>query len=186
MTEIIDDYIVRNEGRFTASKLKLFGKNPEEFYLQYVKKIYIPNKKRHFIFGNAFDYLMTCRILYGNNAAYDYENNPLFDLAMGVQVKQRERQEIPEDQYRLTKRLETYYMDEGLVVDDLKKELLAIPQEDRYGYSDGAIKKAGLHELRRLFYKDPSKKKVRLTPGEADKLMGMYREVIRQPKMDMF
>lgn len=189
---IIDDYLEKNDWYLTASKLKVFAKNPEEYRLQYVKKIVIPSDKRHFVMGTAFDDLITYRIQYWNNERYKYETeeglavNPFFELAMWVQIKLKEDENVDSSMLWMKKWLEKYYMDEWLVVDDLKRELLKIPEEKRYWYTDWAIKSLKLDQLRYVYYRDPGKKKIRLTPGEAEKIMWMYREVLRQPKMDMF
>lgn len=82
-------------------------------------------------------------------------------------------------------RLEKYYIDEGLVVDELKAELLARPLEKRYNYSDSAIRLAKLPMLRWLYYQDPEQKKIRLTPWEGESIVWMYREASRQKIIDL-
>ena len=189
---LLDDYLEKNDWYITASKLKVFAKNPEEYFLQYVQKIRLEEKKRHFVMWNAFDDLITYRIKYGNNERYKYETeeglaiNPFFDLAMWVQIQIKDNQNLDDDMLRMKKWLQKYYMDEGLVVDDLKRELIKLPEDQRFWYSDWAIKSLKLDQLRYIYYKDPWKQKIRLTPGEAKIIMWMYREVLRQPKMDMF
>lgn len=66
------------------------------------------------------------------------------------------------------------------------EELKRRPLEKRGGYSEYAIEKLKLPELRAIYYKDPANKKVRLTPAEARDILGMYAEALRQPKMKMF
>lgn len=66
-------YLDQNRGFFTASKLKCYKKNPEEYYLQYVKEVHVEKNERHFIIGTAFDDLVTYRQVYGMNRVYDYE-----------------------------------------------------------------------------------------------------------------
>lgn len=79
-------YIEENRGVITASKLKCFLRNPEEYYLQYVKEVDLEQEdKRHFIVGSAFDDLVS----YGEEFF-----------------------------------LEKYYIDEWLVVEDLKVKLI--------------------------------------------------------------
>lgn len=188
---IIDTYIQKNEGYITASKLKVFSRNPEEYFLQYVEKIQLEEKKRHFILGTAFDDLITARVQYGSNASYSYESsieegsNPLVELAYEVQVKMRHNEELIEDTKRLTVRLDKYYMDEWLVVEELRRAIISYPDELKYWLNDYAIKSMKLPELRHIYYRDPTKTKVRLTPWESKMILGMYREVLRQPKMDI-
>ena len=188
----VDDYLEKNDWYFTASKLKLFAKNPEEFRLQYVQKIRLDVKKRHFVMWNAFDDLVTYRVVYGNNMKYSYEteewlcDNPFYDVAMWLQIKLKSDTEIDDNMLWMKVWLSKYYMDEWLVTDDLKRKLLERPVDKRFWYSDWAIKKLKLPQLRWIYYNDPWDKKIRLTPWESKKIMWMYREVLRQPKMDMF
>lgn len=187
-----DQYVIANDWYITASKLKVFAKNPEEYKLQYIDKINIPTDARHFVLWTAFDDLVTYRIKYGNNQKYTYEteqglsDNPFFDIAMWLQIQLKENTVVDETQLRMKVRLSKYYMDEWLVTDWLKAELIKRPIDKRYWLTDIAIKKMKLPELRKVYYRDPSNVKVRLTPWEAQKVMWMYREVLRQPNMDMF
>lgn len=81
--------------------------------------------------------------------------------------------------------IEKYYIDDGLLVDELKAELIARPLEQRYNFSDSAIRQAKLPTLRRLYYNDAEQKKIRLTPGEGATIVWMYREASRQKIADI-
>lgn len=188
----VDDYVKKNDWYVTASKLKVFAKNPEEYKLQYVDKIKIEWTKRHFVIWNAFDDLVTYRVLYWNNEKYKYETeeglskNPFFDVAMWMQVQLKVDSEVDRNMIWMKKRLEKYYMDEWLVKAELQSKLKSRSIERRFWYTEAAINNMKLPELRRLYYLDAEEKKVRLTPWESEKIMWMYREILRQPKMDMF
>lgn len=54
-------YVQENDWFITASKLKCFLKNPQEYYLKYVAKIEIDTweEARHFVIGTAFDDLIS-------------------------------------------------------------------------------------------------------------------------------
>ena len=77
--------------------------------------------------------------------------------------------------------LNKYYIDEGLLVDELKAKLT-----EKYGDSVdwNEIKKLKLPELRFHYYKLWENDKIRLTEKEGRDIMGMYREVKRQPIAD--
>lgn len=81
--------------------------------------------------------------------------------------------------------MEKYYIDEGLLVEDLRQELLKKNPEDRYNWSDTAVRQAKLPVLRWLYYRDPAQKKVRLTPWEGDTIVWMYKESMRQKIADV-
>lgn len=81
--------------------------------------------------------------------------------------------------------MDRYYIDEWLVVDELRQELLKRPEDKRFWRSNWAVLKAKLPELRRLYYRDPGDKKIRLTPWEWKIVMWMYREACRQKLTDM-
>jgi hypothetical protein len=56
----LDNYVIYNRGRITASKLKCFRGNPKEYYLKYEKEMPVPRTTgRHFVIGNAFDDLVS-------------------------------------------------------------------------------------------------------------------------------
>lgn len=56
----MSSYVQENDWYITASKLKCFLKNPQEYYLKYVKKIEIEQEEaRHFVVGTAFDDLVS-------------------------------------------------------------------------------------------------------------------------------
>lgn len=136
-------YIQENDGYITASKLKCFLRNPQEYYLQYVKKIELEDEdKRCFVVWSAFDDLVS----YGEEYFLD-----------------------------------NYYIDDGLLVDELKEKLT----EKFWEYIENQeIKKMKLPELRFYFYKLNEKEKIRLTSKEGADIMGMYREIKRQPLAD--
>lgn len=138
-------YIQENDGFITASKLKCFLRNPQEYYIQYVKKVELEEgdeEKRHFVVWTAFDDLVSYW-----------------------------------EEFFLNK----YYIDEGLLVDELKAKLT-----EKYGDSVdwNEIKKLKLPELRFYYYKLWENDKIRLTEKEGRDIMGMYREVKRQPIAD--
>lgn len=138
-------YIQENDWYITASKLKCFLRNPQEYYLQYVKKVELEEgdeEKRHFVVWTAFDDLVSYW-----------------------------------EEFFLNK----YYIDEGLLVDELKAKLT-----EKYGeFVEGnEIKKLKLPELRFYYYKLWENDKIRLTEKEGRDIMGMYREVKRQPIAD--
>ena len=135
-------YIEKNRWYMTASKLKCFIKNPEEYKLQYIDEIEIEKseeKKRHFVIWSAFDDLVS----------------------------------FGEDYF-----LEKYYIDQWLVTDELKQELI------NKWHDPKEIKAMKLPELRALFYQEDVK--IRLTPAEWRDIMGMYSEVKRQPCFDFW
>lgn len=132
-------YIQQNSWFLTASKLKCFIRNPEEYKLKYIDEIELDgDDKRCFVLGNAFDTLMS----YGKER---------FD--------------------------EKFYIDNGLVVDELKEKLVQRWEDPK------EVKAMKLPELRALYYDDESK--VRLTPAEGRDVVGMYREAMRQPILDL-
>ena len=188
-----DQYVKKNEWYFTASKLKVFQKNPEEYYLQYIKKIHIEQTWKHFMIGTALDDLLTYRIEYGNNAKYtfevegvkDWNETMIWSTIIWFQKTLRE-EDIWEDNIWIQKRLEKYYIEEWLVVADLKKILQTRPVERRFWYNDYAINSLKLPQLRSIYYTDSEQKKIRITPSEWRIILGMYREVLKQPRMDMF
>lgn len=182
-----DDYISVNDWYITASKLKTYARNPEEYKLQYVDKIELEQeKKRHFILGTAIDDLLTYRINFGSNEKYSFESNPVFWLVTDLQIKLRVNDSVDEDQSWIRRRLKKYYIDEWLVVDELKSELLKLPIDQRYWYTDTAIRSLKLNQLRSLYYERGMQDRIRLTPWEAKTVLGMYQEVMRQPNMDIF
>lgn len=71
-----------------------------------------------------------------------------------------------------------YYIDDWLVVDELKQKLIEL------WWDPAEIKKMKLPELRWMYYNDDEK--IRLTPAEGRDIMGMYREAMRQPILDMW
>lgn len=73
--------------------------------------------------------------------------------------------------------LEKYYVDDWLVVDELKQKLIA------EGNDPDMIMKLKLPQLRAMYYNDAER--VRLTPAQGRDIMGMYREVMRQPVCDL-
>lgn len=73
--------------------------------------------------------------------------------------------------------LEKYYIDDWLVVDELKQKLIA------QGNDPDMIMKLKLSQLRAMYYNDAER--IRLTPWEGKDIMGMYREVMRQPICDL-
>ena len=188
---VVDSYLQENDGYFTASKLKVYRANPEEYRLQYVDKIKIEKDRRYFVIGTAFDDLLTYRIEMWNNRQYFYEGeesqevNPLVAMFLGLQVSIRNNESIHDDQQRIGKRLEKYYIEEGLVVASLKSELLSWDVDKRNGVCDAAIKDMKLFQLRALYYEWDGSKRIRLTPSEGRKIIGMYKEMLRQPRMDM-
>lgn len=132
-------YLQQNKGFLTASKLKCFIRNPEEYKLKYIDEIELDwEDKRCFVLGNAFDTLMS----YGRE---------VFD--------------------------EKFYIDDGLVVDELKEKLIQRWEDPK------EVKSMKLPELRALYYDDESK--IRLTPAEGRDVVGMYREAMRQPILDL-
>ena len=74
---------------------------------------------------------------------------------------------------------ERYYIDEWLVVADLKQKLIDMWKSEK------EIKSMKLPELRALYYNNSDDKKIRLTPSEWESIMWMYREAVRQPLTDM-
>lgn len=55
-----DTYAEENDGFITASKVKCFLNNPEEYFLKYVKKIpYEMSEKEHFKHGTMIDDYIT-------------------------------------------------------------------------------------------------------------------------------
>lgn len=139
----MNNYIQENDWFITASKLKCFLHNPQEYYLQYVKKIDLENEeeKRCFVVWTAFDDLVS---------------------------------------YWEEFFLEKYYIDDWFLVDDLKQKLT-----DQFWVSvdNKEIKKMKLPELRHYYYKLDNEK-IRLTKKEWEDIMGMYREIKRQPLAD--
>lgn len=135
-------YIQENDWYITASKLKCFLRNPQEYYLQYVKKIEIEEEdKRCFVVGSAFDDLVS---------------------------------------YWEEYFLEKYYIDEWLLVDDLKTKLT----EKHWETIDWKeISKMKLPELRYYHY-NLTTDKIRLTEKEWKNIIKMYREIKRQPLAD--
>lgn len=124
----------------TASKLKLFIRNPQEYKLKYIDEIELEtDDKRCFVLGNAFDTLMS----------YWKE---VFD--------------------------EKFYIDDWLVVDELKSKLI-----ERWE-NPSEIKVMKLPELRAMYYNDWDK--IRLTPAEWRDVVWMYREALRQPILDLW
>ena len=180
------DYIKENEWRVTASKLKCFLKNPEEFDLKYNKKIKIEQTGRHFILWDAFDDLVTYRITRWTNREYEYETNPVMNLFMWVQEDARHNPKVAEEQVRIRKRLDKYYVDSGRLKEDLVKKLCNMPMHLRWWYSDFALRALRKEDLRDLYYQFTDHTRIRLTFGEAKMIFGMYTEVLRQEKMDMF
>lgn len=75
--------------------------------------------------------------------------------------------------------LQAFYIDEWLVVKELKEKLV-----ESWKYEDDDVKKMKLPELRWLYYGDDMK--IRLTPAEWRDIMGMYREAKRQPLADFW
>lgn len=136
----MDWYILKNKGYITASKLKVFIRNPEEFKLRYIDEIVLEwEDKRCFVVGNAFDTLLS----YGKDK---------FD--------------------------EEYFIDDGLIVDELKQKLI-----ERWE-NPAEVKSMKLPELRGMRYLEWDK--MRITPAEWRDILGMYREVMRQPIMDIW
>lgn len=135
-------YIQENDWYITASKLKCFLRNPQEYYLKYIKKIEIEEEdKRCFVVWSAFDDLVS---------------------------------------YWEEYFLEKYYIDEWLLVDDLKTKLT----EKHWETIDWKeISKMKLPELRYYHY-NLTTDKIRLTEKEWKDIMGMYREIKRQPLAD--
>ena len=180
------DYIKENEWYITASKLKCYLKNPEEYYLKYVQKIKIEQTGRHFILWDSFDDLVTYRIQRWSNKEYEYERNPVISLFVWEQAVPKHNESTGEDQIWIKKRLEKYYVDTGRLKDDLVKKLCNMPMHMRWWYSDFALRAMRKNDLRDLFYQCTEHKRIRLTYGEAKIIFGMYTEVLRQEKMDMF
>lgn len=145
-----DDYAERNRERMTASKLKDFLKNPRVFYLKYIKIVDIKEKiKRYFIVGNAVD----CLLSYGKDRFLD-----------------------------------KYYIDKGYVKGEIQEKLLArfrttkrngkLPDLEEIEQERKRLnaKEMLLDDLRVEYYGADSR--IRLTPGEGDIVLGVYREVI--------
>lgn len=188
-----DDYVKKNDWFFTASKLKVYKRNPEEYFLQYVQKIYIEQTGKHFMIGTALDDLLTYRIDLGSNTKYTYEVEAIKDwneelmkeTVIWFQKKMRAN-DVEDWQEWIQKRLSKYYIEEWLVVAELKSKLKRRPLEKRFWYNDYAINNLKLPELRAIYYTDTEQKKIRITPSEWKIIMGMYREVLKQPRMDPF
>lgn len=81
--------------------------------------------------------------------------------------------------------LEHYYIDQGLVSDDIRKELLArftkleVTEEEVYE-ERRRLKDLKLPELREEYYERDGKERIRLTPAEGRTILGMYAEIIRK------
>jgi len=141
---IKDTYIEKNDWYITASKLKCFLKNPQEYYFKYVKKIDIgDNDKRCFVVWTAVDDLLS----YG-------------------------------EKFFLGK----HYIDDWYVVTELKTKITEKYWENINWIK---IKDMKLPELRYHFY-DLENERIRLTPKEWENVMGMYREIKRQPLADFW
>lgn len=134
-----DHYVIRTRNSLTASKLKCFIKNPEEYHIKYNLELpeLQPKDKRCFVIWSAFD----CLLSYGMEKFY-----------------------------------EKYYIDDGLVVEELKEKLI------QRGENPAEVKAMKLPELRAIYYKDWER--IRLTPAEWRDIIGMYYEVKRQPKLE--
>lgn len=135
----------------------------------YIDEIVLESDARHFVIGNAFDDLVTYRIKHGNNTVYAFEGEPLAELVRDIQKLKDEK--VDKDKKRIQMRCQKYYIEEGLVTDELKRELTKLPEDQRYGLSDYAIKNMKLPELRAIYYRDPNNKRIRLTPGEGKQIM---------------
>lgn len=77
--------------------------------------------------------------------------------------------------------LSKYYIDEWLVVDELKKSLI-----EKGVLDPKEVASMKLPELRAVYYGNVDDDKTRLTPMEGKQVMGMYREAMRQPACDMW
>lgn len=131
-------YLKQNSWFITASKLKCFIRNPEEYKLKYIDEIELDwEDKRCFVLWNAFDTLMS----YGKEK---------FD--------------------------EQFCIDDGLLVDELKQKMIDLWEDP------SKVKSMKLPELRYYFQWD----KTRLTPAEGRDVVGMYREALRQPILDLW
>lgn len=136
-------YIEENRWFITASKLKCFLKNPQEYYLQYVKEIELEDEeeKRHFVVWTAFDDLVSYW-----------------------------------EKFFLAK----YNIEEKFLKDELKAQAIA-----KWEISASIISKRKVPELRAYLF-PWTQDKIRITPKEWEDIMGMYREVKRQPIADFW
>lgn len=84
--------------------------------------------------------------------------------------------------------LEKYFIDEWLVKDELLQKAIEKNNklEDTEKIDEKLLKKRLLPQLRAYVYEWRDEAKIRLTPAEWRDIMGMYREVMRQPIADMW
>lgn len=86
----VDQYVEDNKGYITASKLKCFLNNPQEYQLKFQKWVIRWKWKTYFKMGNAFDYLLS----YGSDA--------FFDKYREKKVKRELKDMLDDDEYNTT------------------------------------------------------------------------------------
>jgi len=89
--EKIDKYVIRTRWHITASKLKCFIKNPEEYYIRYILELpnLIEKESKALVIGNAFEDVATKWLLWFSEK-YTYEKNyvkwQLIDFIMSKEI----------------------------------------------------------------------------------------------------
>lgn len=161
-------YLQKNRGYVTASKLKKFLKNPEEYKVQYIDEIILDDEEESesMKIGTALDYLLT----HGRTKFLEryFEDD-------GYTIPQ-----LAERLAFLACPCKEWYDRNGIDDPDYSQ----VADHEEWSRLVGVYAKNKKEALIKEYYGDTSGK-VRLTAWQARRVLGMYTEVMRQPMFDV-
>jgi len=175
-----DWYVIRTRDNITASKIKLFIRNPEEYRIRYELELpeFEPQDKQHFKMWNAFDVMVSSWLTAFTDRYYIDKWYVKWDLVKSITEKiEKYKDEIMKFADVAKKAIEEK-------ISELKTEASIAKwreKQDNITAID-VLEFLTLDQLRDIYYEVWDR--VRLTPAEARDVMGMYQEYCRQPLFD--
>ncbi len=178
--ECKDRYVIRTRWSITASKIKCFMKNPEEFWIRYELELpeFEPKDKQAFKMWSAFDVMISSGIDKFSELYYIDKWYVKWDLIKHISsMIDKYKDEIMKHEKLAKEAIEEKIL-------ELKSEshILKWREKQKNITPEDVLECLTLDQLRDIFYE--AWDRIRLTPAEARDIMAMYHEYVRQPLFD--